>query len=289
MVKIENEWLSAGINELGAELNSVYHKKLNIDYLWGADPAFWAKKSPVLFPIVGGLKNNKYLFDGREYDMGRHGFARDSTFKVANQTDTAAAFVLKSDAVTRAAYPFDFEFTVLYTLRDATLDVSYEVTNTDRDPMYFSVGGHPAFRLPLEAGAVYDDYYLQFAVEENAGRWPITPDGLIKSAPTPLLAHTRRLPLTKSLFAADALVFKNLQSHAVTLKSDRFEHGLHVDYPGFPYLGVWAAKDANFVCIEPWCGIADSESTTQQLTEKEGINVLQGGSSFERRWSVTLF
>jgi galactose mutarotase-like enzyme len=155
--------------------------------------------------------------------------------------------------------------------------------------MYFSVGGHPAFKVPLAEGTTYTDYQLEFNQVEDAGRWPLSAEGLIKDAPVPLLEHTKVLPLKKELFLEDALVFKHLQSDVVTLRSDVTERGLRFQFDGFPYLGIWAAPNADFVCIEPWCGIADSVQATGALTEKEGINALEAGGTFERQWEVGFF
>jgi galactose mutarotase-like enzyme len=155
--------------------------------------------------------------------------------------------------------------------------------------MYFSVGGHPAFRVPLEASARYEDYYLEFDAVENAGRWAVSRDGLIEITEAPLMSGTNTLPLTKELFFQDALVFKQLTSSKVSLKSHTTPHGLDFDFSGFPYLGIWAAKNADFVCIEPWCGIADPVNSNQQLKDKEGINQLEPGLSFSRTWKTSFF
>jgi galactose mutarotase-like enzyme len=154
--------------------------------------------------------------------------------------------------------------------------------------MYFSIGGHPAFGVPLVPGTDYTDYYLEFDGVETAPRWPISKDGLIGREPLPLLQNTAVLPLRKELFAKDALVIKSLVSTGITLRSGQSERGLRMDFPGFPFLGIWAAPNADFVCIEPWCGIADSVDSNQQWIEKEGINKLEGGSVFERTWTLRL-
>ena len=155
--------------------------------------------------------------------------------------------------------------------------------------MFFSVGGHPAFRLPLVDGTGYEDYYLEFNEEETKPRWPISKDGLIEKKSVPLLRSTDRLPLSKSLFAKDALVLKFPTSSIVSLKSEKTEHGLDFNFSGFPYLGLWAAPGADFLCIEPWCGIADSVDTDQQLISKEGINKLPAAAVFEKSWLLSLF
>ncbi len=289
MQTIYNDFLTVTINSKGAELSSIFHKEYGLEYMWSGDPAFWAKKSPVLFPIVGALKENKYFYKDIPYELGRHGFARDRAFTESEQSQDAITFRLVSDEKTLEQYPFYFEFAIRYALHRNGLSVTYTVTNTGDEDMYFSVGGHPAFKVPLEEGTTYDQYYLEFSEPEQASRWPISPDGLIENAPVPLLQQTTKLPLTKELFSKDALVLKHLESDKVALRSHQTVHGLEMDFNGFPYLGIWAAPGADFVCIEPWCGIADSVDTTQQLPAKEGIHRLEGKASFDRTWTLSLF
>ena len=289
MFSIENQQIKAVINAKGAELTQLFHKEHELNYLWNGDPAVWGKHSPVLFPIVGTLKNNTYFYNDQSYQLSRHGFARDKQFAVEEQTTDTITFLLRGDAEIFTIYPFMFEFRIRYSLFENSLAVAYEVVNIGSDDMYFSVGAHPAFALPLVPGTTYTDYYLQFNQQETAPRWPISPDGLIEASPLPLLDNTNRLNLSKDLFKKDALVLKGMASTIVTLASDKTPHGFRFDYPGFPFLGIWAAKNADFVCIEPWCGIADSVVTNQQLPEKEGINKLVAGEDFSRTWTVTIY
>lgn len=289
MQTIQNDNLTVTINPKGAELSSVFHKQYQLEYLWNADPAFWAKKSPVLFPIVGNLKDNTYFFKDKSYHLSRHGFARDSTFIVSGLSQDAVTFSLTSDEQSFPSYPFQFVFDIRYSLHRSSLSVTYTITNTTGEDMYFSLGGHPAFKVPLTEGADYSQYYLEFNKTEDTGRWPISADGLIEDSPTPLLSHTTHLSLSKALFYSDALVLKHLSSNSVSLKSHETIHGLEMDFTGFPYFGIWAAKNADFVCLEPWCGIADSVHSNQQLAGKEGINRLETNQSFTRTWTITLF
>jgi galactose mutarotase-like enzyme len=289
MFTIENDFLAVQISPLGAELQSIYHKQLHQEYMWNGDPAFWGKRSPVLFPIVGTLKEDTYYFNNQPYHLSRHGFAREMPFSTGTQTGNSIELTIQDNSTTLENYPFAFRFSIVYALNGSSLQVSYRVHNSGTAPMYFSVGAHPAFKLPLVQGLAYEDYYLEFNHPENAGRWPISNDGLIEASPQELLRQTNRLPLSKSLFQKDALVFKGLASNSVSLKSDKDARGLQFDFTGFPYLGIWAAKDADFVCIEPWCGIADSVKSNQQLPAKEGIHLLQPSRDFERSWAVTLF
>jgi galactose mutarotase-like enzyme len=289
MFQIENDLVKITISPKGAELKSIWSKNFRHEYMWNGDPAFWGKTSPVLFPIVGTLKDGKTYFDDKPYTMGRHGFARDADFTVTRHDNDTIDFTLESDVNTMSVYPFPFSFTIRYALSDSSLRVSYFVTNKGNATMYFSVGGHPAFRVPLQDGLGYTDYYLLFDKSESAPRWPISADGLIETKPLPFFQNSNRLPLSKELFYKDALVFKDLVSGVVSLRSDKSERGWSMDFHGFPYLGIWAARNADFVCVEPWCGIADSTSSNQQLTAKEGIEELTAGDIFERSWTLTIF
>ena len=289
MTLIENDILKVSIKTKGGELDSIYNKETNLEYMWGGDPAFWGKKSPVLFPVVGTLKNDIYYYNHKEYSLTRHGFAREMDFMVTAQTSSSAQFTLQSNEITFSKYPFSFRFDVIYSLKADKLVVNYKITNTGNDSLYFSVGGHPAFKVPLVNDTVYNDYYLEFNKPETTGRWPISKDGLIESSPAPLLNNKNRLSLSKELFYNDALVFKNLVSDKISLRSEKITNGLEFDFAGFPYLGIWAAKNADFVCIEPWCGIADSVTSDQQIVDKEGIIKLGAKEIFERSWSVRTF
>jgi len=289
MFILENELLKVEVTTKGAELQSIFSKIFGIEYLWNGDPAFWAKRSPVLFPIVGNLKNNMYYFQGKSYQLPRHGFARDMEFQLEKQTPKEVTLLLQSSPETKKNYPFDFEFRIRYQLFGDELSTEYQVNNTGAGTLYFSVGGHPAFRVPLTKDTVFSDYHLKFEEAENLARWPISKDGLILNQPIPVLEDSSRLNLTKSLFYQDALVFKYPSSSEISLVSGKTPHGIQFQMGEFPFLGIWSAKDADFVCIEPWCGIADSVNSDQQLEYKEGIEKAIPGKPFSRQWRVKLF
>ena len=289
MYSLSNSILTVSISAKGAELQSILHKGNGLEYMWSGDPAFWGKKSPVLFPIVGGLKNNTYQYKGKSYSLGRHGFARERDFIVTKQSENSITFTLKADDESLQVYPFDFRFSLIYTLDQNKITVTYLVENKGNERMYFSVGAHPAFAVPLTAGTDYTDFYLSFNHIEGSGKWPLSADGLIKKMPDAFLINTRRLPLTKELFYGDALVFKDLVSDSISILCDKTAHGLCVSYDNFPFMGIWSAKNADFVCIEPWCGIADSEDASGDITEKEGIHSLAPTEQFRRSWSIEVF
>lgn len=286
---LENDYLQIAINAKGAELCSVINKQNGLQYIWGGDPLIWGKTSPILFPIVGTLKENSFYYNHKQYTLPRHGFARDHTFDVSNVTREAATFTLRSQPAFLSQYPFNFELRLNYSLKQAGVNVQYEVINHDEKEMFFSLGAHPAFKVPLTPSSTYTDYYLLFDQVENAGRWPITNEGLLSRTPTALLDHTNRLDLDKSLFENDALVFKNLRSEKVSLRCNKHDHGLDFHFAGFPFMGLWAAKNADFLCIEPWCGVADSVGHNQQLQHKEGIEKLSPGNTWSRNWTVDVY
>ncbi len=286
---IENDILKVSILAKGAELSSVWHKEHQLEYMWSGDAAFWGKKSPVLFPIVGTLKGDTYIYKDKKYHLSRHGFGRDYTLELEHHSVDKATFLLRSNAETYQNYPFDFEFRLHYSLDENQLNVTYDVINTSTETMYFSVGGHPAFKVPLVDGTNYEDYYIQLNQTETVRRYPLSIDGLLLTESDSFLTRSDRFSLHPSLFHADAVVLKQLTSDSMSIKSDKTPHGLQMTFKGFPFFGIWAAKNAPFVCLEPWCGIADSVNTTQQLTLKEGINALNPNSCFERTWVIEVF
>jgi galactose mutarotase-like enzyme len=289
MHTIENYLLKVSINAKGAELQSIFHKTHQLEYMWNGDPTFWAKRSPILFPIVGTLKNDEYFYNNKSYKLGRHGFARDMEFEIENQTGDSISFLLRSNETTLQHFPFQYELIIKYSIEKDNLTVTYIVKNISEGDMYFSIGGHPAFKVPLVEGTEYSDYYLEFNKDEILPRWPISPEGLIEKNPEPFLQSGNILQLNKQLFYKDALVFKHSASTMISLLSNKTKHGLHFNFSGFPYLGIWAAKNAGFVCIEPWCGIADSVDSNQQIINKEGINKLDVGEIFERKWNASFY
>lgn len=286
--KIQNEFLSATISAKGAELQSLYGKQTGIEYLWNGDEHYWAKHSPVLFPIVGTLRENSYFYKEKEYHLPRHGFARDKQFAGEKISDTEIVFTLSDSAETLLAYPFSFILRLRYCLAGAKLICTYEVENPGMGELLFSVGGHPAFAAPISEDSVYEDYYLQWQEEETLYRWKLH-GGLIAEKGEPLPMKQKCLFLKHDLFYEDAVVIKHMHSKCITLKNKKNEHGIHFHFDGFPFFGIWAAIDAPFVCLEPWCGIADSINHNKEISDKEGIEKLAPNSGWQRTWAVDCF
>lgn len=288
-VTIQNQMLRATISSHGAELTSLVSREAGIEYIWQADPKFWNRHAPHLFPIVGSLKDKKYIYQGREYQMGQHGFARDSNFELAEQTERSVLMKLKHSAESMVIYPFRFELCVEYVLEGARLLVRYSVYNPDVVDMLFSIGGHPAFRCPMRKGEHYHDYYLEFSEPENVERKLLTADGLISTKSEPFLQNQSIICLTRDTFKQGAIVFERLRSKVVKLINRATGDGVAVNIDGFPFLGIWAKTGADFVCIEPWCGIADLEDSEQRLEDKHGIIKLKREETLQREFSIDIF
>jgi len=282
MYSLSNEQFHIKVKEEGLELSSFFSKNTQTEYMWQGDPTVWPGQAPVLFPIIGGLRDGVYRFREKEYKLPKHGFIRHSTKLVCKErTETKLVFELKADEETLAMYPFEFLFRLTYELIGSKLEVKHEVCNWEEDSMYFSLGGHPAFACPRRENESYDDFYLEFETQETDHTYRVLENGLIGDETEPILKNTKTLGLSPELFVKDALVFKNLKSRICSLKCTKSNAVVRVEYPGFPYLGIWAKPVGKFVCIEPWMGISDVWNSKQDFTTKEGIIELDAGKNFE--------
>lgn len=289
MIKLENEVLLVEMKTAGAELTRIFHKDTGLEYLWNADSKFWGRHSPVLFPTVGRLVEDTYLVDGKPYHLGQHGFARDRDFQVVEQTEKSVRFELDADEDSLAVYPYKFKLSIIYTIEKNTVAVSYEVENTDNKRIYFSIGAHPAFNLPLTDGTTFEDYYLDFGTEENLETLCL--EGPYRSGEIKKVVDeaTRYLPLNYDLFKNDALIFEALKQKEMTIKSDKTPHFVKVSFPEFPFVGVWTAKAGTpFLCIEPWYGIADGAGESVELRDKAGIEHLEPEAVFASEYEITV-
>lgn len=287
---LSNNILKISIKKTGAELCSIQMPPDKQEYMWNADPKIWAGHAPVLFPIIGALKENSYFYKDRKYSLPRHGFVRNNAnVELFKETEDQFIFCLRSSSETLIHFPFQFEFYVSYTLDSNNISVNHMVKNTGDDTMFFSLGGHPAFKCPLNPDEDYNDYYLEFSHSETAHSYQIEPSGLISNQTKLILNNSNTIGLHYDLFNKGALVFKDLQSRSVALISKKSGVRVQVDYEGFPYLGIWAKPKADYVCIEPWLGIADPVDTDQNLESKEGIIRLPAKHSFDAAYKISIY
>lgn len=289
MYSIQNQYLKASFESKGAELQSLFHLQHQIEYLWQADPNHWGKHAPILFPIVGALKDNRYQYEQQSYSLSRHGFARDRVFSVVEHQETAITFCLKADEQTQKHFPFLFELYVSYRLVDESLVVDYKVVNSDEKTMYYGIGGHPAFNAPLESGLSFEDYQLLFEKGKFLKQIPLVDNCLDLSATTQPLKTV--YPLSHELFKNDALVFETTQDEVqITLQSPKGKRKVRVSYRDLPFVGLWSTYPvaSNFVCIEPWASVADVTTANGQLVEKYGIQALNEKQAKHYQYTITL-
>lgn len=289
VTKLENQQIAVVIHSSGAELCNLILKQDGTEYMWQADPEYWGRHAPVLFPIVGRLVEDEYIMDDQVYHLPAHGFARNMEFELMEQGDKHAEFRLLANDKTLQNYPRRFELVIRYTLNGNELITQYKVKNKDNQKMYFSIGAHPGFRCPLQSGECFEDYYLEFSQKETVYKY-ILEQGLLSNQTEVALRDDNIIPLSYDLFKEDALIFKDLQSNSVTLKSRKSSKSVTVKFAGFPYHGIWSKPGGNapFICIEPWYGIADTVGGDKQFSHKEGILSLQPEECFECQYSIMI-
>jgi galactose mutarotase-like enzyme len=278
---IKNGKLSAEIKHFGAELISLKTNQ-NREYIWEGNPEFWGKHSPILFPIVGTLKNNSFHHNEIEYHLSRHGFARDIEFELIDATENSAVFSIQSSEETLKVYPFEFELQIIYTLDGNNLSIAYKVINKGKYTMPFSIGAHPAFALPNH----FENYAIAFEKEEPLEYYLLEND-LISNKTKKLEVQNKQIPLTFELFKNDALIFKTLQSKSLTILENK-NPILRVHFEDFPSLGIWTKMNAPLLCIEPWFGYSDTNENSGNLFEKEGIQILESNATFHSKFSIEI-
>ncbi|OJG36787.1 aldose 1-epimerase [Enterococcus devriesei] len=286
-VTITNDFLEATINEKGAELVSL--RANEIEYIWQADPQYWGRHAPILFPFVGRLKDNQYSYQGKTYPIGQHGFARDKEFKVLEQTKEKVTLVLTSDEETKKVYPFDFSLTVSYEIWGEGVRIRFDVENTGEEEMIFALGGHPAFNIPLTDELQFDDYFIAFSPQKSRVKIPL--DGPFTNLDQKTIGQTNtNIQLSRGLFKEDALIYETRGLNAYTLGSEESSHSVTLAYNNIPYVGLWSPypAEAPFVCIEPWWGFADTVDSNGRLEDKEGMNRLAGNEHFKTEFSITV-
>ena len=277
---LQNDQLRVAIKQTGAELASIYSPLQKQEYVWQADPQYWKRHSSILFPIVGKLANDAYRLEEKAYHLPQHGFARDMDFTLVHQDEKNLKLQLKDSEETLKAYPFPFQFDAIYALEKNKLFITYEITNPGEEPLWFSLGAHPAFNVPVLPDTRRSDYGLRFETAETTDRLLIV-DGLRTGASQRILEDAQLLPITDDLFDQDALIFTSLRSEELSLIGPGDQEIWKFGFSGFPYLGIWSkSKDAPFVCIEPWHGVADETGYEGPFHLKDGIIALPGKAEF---------
>ncbi|RDY26118.1 aldose 1-epimerase family protein [Romboutsia weinsteinii] len=282
---LQNEHLIIESKNSGAELTRIFCKKQNKEILWSGDSKYWGRQSPILFPIVGKLKDNTTIIEDCTYTMGQHGFARDLDFELIQVDNNSVSYRLVSSETTHSLYPYDFELLIKYTLIDSEVRIDWNVVNKDSKEMYFSIGAHPAFNIDNSLS----DYYLEFKSRDNISQ--ITLNGPYSDKDF-VLEKLNTLLLNPDLFANDALIYTNIDE--ITIKNNKDESFVNVNFTDFPLVGIWTPyyKDSNstapFLCIEPWYGLADSVDSDGQYKNKKYINTLDPSECFSVSYSISV-
>lgn len=287
MYSIENNFLKITINKKGAELTSLFNKETKTEMLWQGNPEFWTGQSPILFPVVGELKDGYHIYEGKKYDIARHGIVRKSShWKITLKNDTTIECLFKSNEETLKAFPFSFKLLVRYHLDKKSLHVTHYIINKGDNKMPICIGAHPAFNCPLDNNKTLEDYYLKFDKIETSERHLLNNEGLLNGKTKVCLENTNKLQLNNTIFNDDALVFKDLKSKKISLFGPLGEI-LSVKYPYFPFMGIWSKPKAPYVCIEPWIGHADTTDSTHNLFEKEGSVSLKHNQDYTASYEIT--
>ena len=274
---IENKRYKIEVKEAGAEVTSFYDKELDIEYIWSGDATYWSGRNPILFPIIGSSYNRKYMFNGELYEMGNHGFTRNSDFRFIEMTNDSLELCLESNSETLKQFPFHFKLQVRYQLTENELLIGYRIENCDDKTMPFNFGLHPAFNCPLEKEEGFEDYWIEFSNEEI----------LHGFGPHEDLAKTKRLPLSYEAFEeTPTWCYHNLLSSSVSYTNGT--HGVKVGITGFPVLAIWTPK-APFICIEPWKGLGRRLEEDLPFEERDAVLSLQPGKHFVTHYKWIVF
>jgi galactose mutarotase-like enzyme len=290
MSSIKTSEIKVEVASKGAELRSIKGPK-GLEYLWQGDPAFWPRRSPLLFPIIGALPGGAYSYAGKSYKMGNHGFVRDLEFRQTESSSASLRYELESDEASLAIYPFRFKLAVVYSVRGSSLEVGYELSNSGGERMFFSIGGHAAFRAPIEQGEKRSDFDLVFERRETIDRHFLNSDNLRTGETERFLDGKDRVALSGALFERGAIVLKDHASRKLALRSRSSGRYVELSFPDFPQLGIWSPKDnasgeCPFVCIEPWFGVMPLADSSPELEKKEAVLFLEPGGVFRSAYAI---
>ena len=289
LYELKNSEITIQINSFGAELKSLVKNSTDKEYMWDAKPEYWKRTAPVLFPIVGSLNNGRYTYEGTEYSMSQHGFARDMEFELISRTADELVFALKSTGETFAKYPFRFTLQAGYRIDGSNLIVSWKVINDDDKEMYFSIGGHPAFMCPIDDGDAQTDYRILFDEKDTIIASVIGDNGTLSSRKKEYTLDNGYMNITADLFDEDALIIEDHQAQNVSLCDREGKPYLTVSFDA-PLFGLWspAGKNAPFICIEPWYGRCDKDSFNGDLTQREWGNRLAPSQEFYAEYQISI-
>lgn len=273
MVVIKNEYITAKFKEIGAELKSLTCD--GIEYIWPGDKKIWAYSAPLLFPICSGLIDNEYCFNGKMYHLQKHGYARFCKFKVEALQEERVTFLLTSDKESKKCYPFDYELRVTYLLEEKKLKVKYNISNYSKERMYFSIGAHEAYYCPEGI----EEYDVILPEQETLDSIESVGD-LVGKRKERILENGNTLALKYDYFKVDALLFKDIKAKSVILKNRNNGRAVKLIFEGSNYFLIWTINGAPYICLEPWCGIADSIDSSKELKKKETLISIESGDEF---------
>lgn len=286
---IKNEHLTVVINDHGAELHSIRTAD-GTEYLWQGDPAIWTGQAPNLFPYVARLTDKKFTFEGNEYSMKIHGFINAVDLRVEKAEADRITFRYDSNEETLAQFPFDFVYRITYAVEGHVLTVRTDVENPGTKRMFFGLGGHPGFNVPLEDGLTFEDYCIEFSQPSHPWRVGFTDDCYRNGQDQPYpLEDGVRIPLHHDLFDHDAIVLKNVD-HCVTIRSDKGHRAVRVSYPDFPVIGFWhkPQMEAPYVCIEPWRSLPSRNGIVEDFAQQADLVALDGGKTYTNAWTIEI-
>ena len=291
MYVLENAMFRVEINELGAELSSFKSKTTGTEYVWQADPASWKRHAPILFPIVGRLKDKTYTAGGKAYEITQHGFGRDLEWQGKRVSNCCVEFRLEQSEFTKKMYPWDFACTVRYTLDGASLKKEHITENRSDTTMYYEVGGHDAYNLCWQDGEKITDYYVAFEGVDALSRIVSDQNVMLTRERVSVPLVDGRLPISRGLFAGDAVMTEGLPVRRATIGCTKNSRSITMDFTDFDYFAVWSPyKDTAvpFVCLEPWSTLPDGSYLDHAIENKEGVRVLQPGQSENLSFTTTI-
>ncbi len=285
IVKIIDGLFSAAIDTAGAELKSFYNAESDDEIIWQRDAEIWSGSAPILFPVIGRMRDGKYIRDGKTWEMPKHGLVKKQNWEVVEQGQHRVVMRTAANDFTRQYYQDDFTLDVEFKIAGRALEVNYTITNNGSEPMLFSIGSHPAISLPME-GTKLTDYVIEFNHAESGTIRRLTPTGLLSAKPEKELDGLTEIPLTRELFAKDALFLTGLASNCITVANNKTRRRIAVKTGGAPDLGIWAFPGAEYVCIEPWFGYDDPEDHDGVFEHKPGIVMLEPGKVFTTGYEI---